>query len=87
MRNSVSLTKKFLLSSKILDAFRRGEVEVVVSSDNLSRGTDVEAVANVIIYDVPRYIKAYLHRAGRTARAFQIGRCFTLLLKDEVCFY
>ncbi|CAO2823383.1 unnamed protein product [Amaranthus hypochondriacus] len=70
--------------SKILDAFRRGEVEVLVSSDNLSRGTDVEAVANVIIYDVPRYIKAYLHRAGRTARAFQIGRCFTLLLKDEV---
>lgn len=70
--------------SKTLDAFRKGEVEVLVSSDNLSRGTDVEAVSNVIIYDVPRYIKAYLHRAGRTARAFQIGRCFTLLLKDEM---
>ncbi|XP_021750907.1 DEAD-box ATP-dependent RNA helicase 1-like isoform X1 [Chenopodium quinoa] len=70
--------------SKTLDAFRKGEVEVLISSDNLSRGTDVEAVANVIIYDVPRYIKAYLHRAGRTARAFQIGRCFTLLLKDEM---
>ena len=73
-----------MFCSKTLDAFRKGEVEVLISSDNLSRGTDVEAVANVIIYDVPRYIKAYLHRAGRTARAFQIGRCFTLLLNDEV---
>ncbi|KNA08325.1 hypothetical protein SOVF_163570 [Spinacia oleracea] len=81
---SYSSSQHQAVRSKTLDAFRKGEVQVLVSSDNLSRGTDVEAVANVIIYDVPRYIKAYLHRAGRTARAFQIGRCFTLLLKDEM---
>lgn len=82
--NGYSSSQHQAVRSKTLDAFRKGEVEVLVSSDNLSRGTDVEAVSNVIIYDVPRYIKAYLHRAGRTARAFQIGRCFTLLLKDEM---
>lgn len=51
----------------------------------MTRGMDVEGVRNVINYDMPAYIKTYIHRAGRTARAGQAGRCFTLLRKDEVC--
>lgn len=70
--------------SKTLRAFRAGQVQVLISSDAMTRGMDVEGVTNVINYDMPKYIKTYIHRAGRTARAGQSGRCFTLLLKDEV---
>ncbi|GAB4831930.1 DEAD-box ATP-dependent RNA helicase 1 [Ancistrocladus abbreviatus] len=72
------------LRSKTLKAFQKGEIEVLVSSDALTRGMDVEGVRNVINYDMPPYVKTYVHRAGRTARAGQAGCCFTLLGKDEV---
>lgn len=71
--------------SKTLEEFREGKIQVLVSSDGMTRGMDVEGVRNVINYDMPKFIKTYIHRAGRTARAGQTGRCFTLLHKDEVC--
>lgn len=61
-----------------------GKVQVLVASDAMTRGMDVEGVANVINYDVPVYAKTYVHRVGRTARAGQAGRAFTLLIKKEV---
>ncbi|XP_009801095.1 DEAD-box ATP-dependent RNA helicase 1 [Nicotiana sylvestris] len=70
--------------SKTLNAFRAGKVQVLISSDAMTRGMDVEGVRNVVNYDMPAYIKTFIHRAGRTARAGQSGCCFTLLRKDEV---
>ncbi|XP_071686741.1 DEAD-box ATP-dependent RNA helicase 1 [Rutidosis leptorrhynchoides] len=70
--------------SKTLRAFREGGVQVLVSSDAMTRGMDVEGVKNVINYDKPPYIKTYIHRVGRTARAGNTGSCFTLLHEDEV---
>ncbi|KAF5752723.1 DEAD-box ATP-dependent RNA helicase 1 isoform X2 [Tripterygium wilfordii] len=70
--------------SKTLKAFREGEIQVLISSDAMTRGMDVEGVRNVINYDMATYIKTYIHRAGRTARAGQTGCCFTLLSKNEV---
>ncbi|XP_020217264.1 DEAD-box ATP-dependent RNA helicase 1 [Cajanus cajan] len=70
--------------SKTLNEFRKGEFQVLVSSDAMTRGMDVEGVRNVINYDMPKYIKTYVHRAGRTARAGHSGRCFTLMSKDEI---
>ncbi|MQL98294.1 hypothetical protein Taro_031002 [Colocasia esculenta] len=69
---------------KTLEAFRKGEIDVLVSSDAMARGMDIEGVRNVINYDIAPYVKTYIHRAGRTARAGQLGRCFTLLRKGEV---
>ncbi|KMZ66911.1 DEAD-box ATP-dependent RNA helicase 1 [Zostera marina] len=69
--------------SKILKDFREGRIDVLVSSDGMTRGMDVEGIKNVINYDLPMYVKKYIHRAGRTARAGQAGRCFTLLRKNE----
>ncbi|XP_020586976.1 DEAD-box ATP-dependent RNA helicase 1 isoform X2 [Phalaenopsis equestris] len=69
--------------SKRLKAFREGKIEVLIASDAMTRGMDVEGVRNVINYDMPTYVKAFVHRAGRTARAGNKGRCFTLLRKDE----
>ncbi|KAJ0236661.1 DEAD-box ATP-dependent RNA helicase 1 [Hirschfeldia incana] len=70
--------------SKELKAFRKGDVQVLISSDALTRGMDVELVTNVINYDMPHYSKTFIHRAGRTARAGRAGRCFTLLGDHEV---
>lgn len=38
----------------------------------MTRGMDVEGVANVVNYDAPVYVKTYVHRAGRTARAGEL---------------
>ncbi|KAK7267670.1 hypothetical protein RIF29_20348 [Crotalaria pallida] len=70
--------------SKTLSEFRKGAFQVLVSSDAMTRGMDVEEVRNVINYDMPKYVKTYVHRAGRTARAGQTGRCFTLMSEEEV---
>ncbi|XP_010524536.1 PREDICTED: DEAD-box ATP-dependent RNA helicase 1 isoform X2 [Tarenaya hassleriana] len=70
--------------SKELKAFRKGDIQVLVASDAFTRGMDVEGVKNVINYDMPPFAKTFIHRAGRTARAGQSGRCFTLLDKREV---
>jgi superfamily II DNA/RNA helicase len=58
-------------------------VHIMVASDALTRGMDVEGIANVVNYDVPVYVKTYVHRVGRTARAGQAGRAFTLMVKKE----
>ncbi|KAL6197426.1 hypothetical protein ACLB2K_033035 [Fragaria x ananassa] len=70
--------------SKTLEAFRKGKIQVLVSTDAMTRGMDVEGVKNVINYDIPAYIKTYVHRAGRTARAGQTGCCYSLLREKEV---
>ncbi|KAG9439374.1 hypothetical protein H6P81_019539 [Aristolochia fimbriata] len=72
------------IRSKTLKGFRKGEIQVLVSSDAMTRGMDIEGVQNVINYDMPAYVKTYIHRVGRTARAGQGGRCFTLLRRHEV---
>lgn len=64
--------------------FREGKIQALVCSDAMTRGMDVEGVTNVINYDMPPFIKTYIHRAGRTARAGKNGCCFTLLRNDEV---
>lgn len=46
---------------------------MLIASDAMTRGMDVEGVANVVNYDMPVYAKTYVHRVGRTARAGQPG--------------
>lgn len=51
----------------------------------MARGMDIDDVQYVISYDPPPYIKTYIHRVGRTARAGKEGTALTLLQKKEVC--
>ncbi|KAK9821304.1 hypothetical protein WJX81_005661 [Elliptochloris bilobata] len=67
-----------------LSAFQSGAARVLVASDALTRGMDVAGVGAVINYDAPTFAKTYVHRAGRTARAGQHGRVFTLLRPEDV---
>jgi superfamily II DNA/RNA helicase len=70
--------------TKVIDLFRKGQVQVLVCSDALARGMDIEEVQTVINYDTPVYIKTYVHRVGRTARAGRDGHAMTLLVRKEV---
>ena len=64
---------------KIMDAFRRGELEVLVSTDVAARGIDIDDVDIVFNADVPDENQEYIHRIGRTGRAKRQGVALTLL--------
>lgn len=67
-----------------LAAFASGSATVMVASDAMTRGMDVDNVATVINYDAPVYAKTYVHRCGRTARAGKPGQAVTLIRKEDM---
>jgi ATP-dependent RNA helicase RhlE len=69
-----------------VNEFKSGELRVLVSTDVASRGIDVVKVSHVINFDVPTLIEDYVHRIGRTGRAFQEGKAITLVTEAEVYF-
>ena len=54
--------------TRIVDSFRRGDSRILLSTDLLSRGIDVQQVSIVINYDIPYSIENYIHRIGRSGR-------------------
>lgn len=67
----------------VLGAFTSGRVPVLVATDILSRGIDIDTIDLVINYDVPGDGEDYVHRIGRTARAEADGMAFTLVGEKE----
>ncbi|KAL3842176.1 hypothetical protein ACJMK2_020218 [Sinanodonta woodiana] len=72
-----------LKRNKIQHNFESGKIDILICSDVMARGMDVENVKYVISYDPPSFIKTYIHRIGRTARAGKVGTALTLLQKKE----
>nr|XP_028686041.1 ATP-dependent RNA helicase DDX51 [Macaca mulatta] len=68
---------------RILKQFEQGKIQLLISTDATARGIDVQGVELVVNYDAPQYLRTYVHRAGRTARAGKMGQAFTLLLKVQ----
>lgn len=66
-----------------LSAFASGRIPVLVATDILSRGIDIDTIDVVINYDVPGDGEDYVHRIGRTARAEAEGMAFTLVCEKE----
>ncbi|MEY3983657.1 MAG: hypothetical protein RL160_1216 [Bacteroidota bacterium] len=64
---------------EVLRGFRSKRVPVLVATDILSRGIDIDDIGLVINYDVPRDGEDYVHRIGRTARAESEGEAITLV--------
>ena len=62
-----------------LRKFRRGQVNVLVATDVVARGIDVNDVSLVINYEAPRNYNDYVHRIGRTGRAGKSGRAVTMI--------
>ena len=67
----------------VLGAFTAGRIPVLVATDILSRGIDIDTIDVVINYDVPGDGEDYVHRIGRTARAEADGAAFTLIGEKE----
>jgi superfamily II DNA/RNA helicase len=66
------------LFQAILD-MKSGESRVLIASDVVARGIDIELVTYIINYDVPKSSEMYIHRIGRTGRAGNTGESFTLV--------
>ncbi|MCQ4627942.1 DEAD/DEAH box helicase [Corynebacterium sp. CCUG 65737] len=66
-----------------LEAFRKGDVEILVATDVAARGIDVDDVTHVINYQTPDDPMTYVHRIGRTGRAGRTGTAVTLVGFDE----
>lgn len=69
---------------KVMLDFKSGEVNVIVATDIISRGIDVDNIETVINYDVPHEAEEYVHRVGRTARADRDGEAITFISDKEI---
>ncbi|MBK5247542.1 MAG: DEAD/DEAH box helicase [Peptostreptococcaceae bacterium] len=67
----------------LLRAFKQGMLRVLVTTDLLSRGIDIEFLPFVINYELPRSPKIFIHRIGRTGRAENFGEAITLINPSE----
>ena len=72
-------------SSRInaIQAFKRGEVRILITTDVSARGMDVSLVTHVVNFDVPPNYEDYVHRIGRTARAGNKGDAITFIDPSE----
>ena len=61
------------MRERIVDRLRNGQLDILVATDVVARGLDVERISHVVNYDIPTDVEAYIHRIGRTGRAGKSG--------------
>ena len=69
---------------KVMRAFRKNRLQVMVSTDVSARGIDVNNLSFVIHHQLPDYLDYYTHRSGRTARAGKTGQSIALIISGEM---
>ncbi len=69
--------------NKALQAFKQGEIKVLIATDVAARGIDIERLPCVINFELPRSPNDYIHRIGRTGRADESGLALSLISHDE----
>jgi len=69
-----------------INAFKAGSVRMLVATDVAARGLDISDVSHVINFDVPIVIEDYVHRIGRTGRAFRTGDAITFCTPAETYY-
>ncbi|MEX1184516.1 MAG: DEAD/DEAH box helicase [Gemmatimonadota bacterium] len=69
--------------TEALAGFKAGRYRVLVATDIVARGIDVEALEHVVNFDVPNVAEDYIHRVGRTARADATGDAYTFVSPEE----
>lgn len=69
-----------------INAFKNDEVKILVATDVAARGIDVADVSHVINFDVPIVIEDYVHRIGRTGRAYNSGEAITFCTPSELYY-
>ena len=68
---------------RIMKRFKQGEFQILVATDVVARGIDVEELELVINYDIPQEEEYYVHRIGRTGRNGKIGKAYTFVVGKE----
>ncbi len=69
--------------SRVLSAFKAGEIEVLIATDIAARGLDIEKLPVVINFDLPRSPTDYMHRIGRSGRAGEVGLALSLIDHED----
>lgn len=72
---------------EIMYKFKSGQIDVLVATDIVARGIDIDDIATVINYDVPHDVEDYVHRIGRTARAERDGVAITFVNEDDIYYF
>ena len=68
---------------EVMLGFRAGRIDIVIATDIIARGIDIDDIAMVVNYDVPREAEDYVHRVGRTARANTDGIAVTFVSERD----
>ena len=66
-----------------MTSFRKGDTRVMISTDLLARGIDVQQVSLVINYEIPQQIENYIHRIGRSGRYGRKGTAINLISGED----
>jgi len=69
---------------RVLQRFKEGRVDVLIATDIVARGLDIEGLEAVISYDIPHVKHDFIHRVGRTGRAGKEGTAVTLVSVEEM---
>ena len=72
---------------EVMYQFRSGKIDILVATDIVARGIDIDDIQLVINYDVPHDKEDYVHRIGRTARAGKNGRSITLVSEKDQQYF
>jgi ATP-dependent RNA helicase RhlE len=81
--NCIHSKKSQEARTKALKSFKEGHMRVLVATDLIARGIDIQFLPFVINYELPRSPKDYIHRIGRTGRAENPGEAISLITPDE----
>lgn len=81
--NSIHSKKSQEARTKALKSFKEGHMRVLVATDLIARGIDIQFLPYVINYELPRSPKDFVHRIGRTGRAENPGEAISLITPDE----
>ncbi|MCB1053875.1 MAG: ATP-dependent helicase, partial [Acidobacteria bacterium] len=68
---------------EIVDKLKKGGFDILVATDVVARGLDVERISHVVNYDIPYDAEAYVHRIGRTGRAGRTGEAILFVAPRE----
>ncbi len=70
--------------NKVMDRFRKGNIDILIATDVAARGIDVNDIEAVFNYDIPNDEEYYVHRIGRTGRAGKAGKSFTFAVGRDI---
>ncbi|WP_156504020.1 DEAD/DEAH box helicase, partial [Oleiphilus sp. HI0066] len=68
---------------KTVDKLKKGDIDILVATDVVARGLDVDRISHVVNYDIPYDTEAYVHRIGRTGRAGRSGDAILFVAPRE----